>query len=556
MIRQWKIRNFKAIQDDMFDLEFAPITVFAGANSSGKSTVIQSILLVMQTLASQKTATLALNGELVSMGAFDDIWNYTTINDDGEVTDTLDYTFSIDGRNNDIIDVHLKFFPISGTETRLVEATYQILYEDTDLSLTVRYNIDNDEYELVDMSPLFEDEIIDRFNDDGLQEIQPLVGNPIRMNGLFPGRIRVTAKTPPKKINWENALVDPFDKRLNEHDLSQEVSEEYKQLIYRVARRNNIAGFVQQGSHNTEIEVVHTLGDYRNWFYDLSQREIELLQNELKSSLDNLYVDENKYKRIPIMQNDVEKHLGNQMLNKFRYLGAHRIQPQIVFSPDITSKWSEVGINGANVAATLRENSLRTIRWYDPKTFSMRETSLIHAVGVWLQFFGLLENIMTEEQGKLGTMLKIRSHGVQRDLDLTSVGFGTSQILPIIVQGLLTPPSGVFIVEQPEVHLHPHLQSLLANFFVALTMANVQCIVETHSENLVNQLRLFIAKKDLNLRDDIRLYFAQRDEIYGTSFEEVMLDDDGDIMNWPNGFMDESKHQAELMLAAILGDSV
>src|SRR5690606_20710680 len=112
----------------------------------------------------------------------------------------------------------------------------------------------------------------------------------------------------------------------------------------------------------------------------------------------------------------------------------------------------------------------------------------------------------------LGTLLKIYTAGLDKELDLTSVGFGTSQILPIIVQGLLTPPDGIFIIEQPEVHLHPRVQSQLADFFLALSFVGIQCILETHSEHIINRIRLRIVEDTENkVLENVRIYFAEKE---------------------------------------------
>src|SRR5580698_5246676 len=92
--------------------------------------------------------------------------------------------------------------------------------------------------------------------------------------------------------------------------------------------------------------------------------------------------------------------------------------------------------------------------------------------------------------GKLGHELKVTTHGVERPHDLTNVGVGVSQVLPIVVMCLLAPVDSTMILEQPELHLHPAVQARLADFFLSIAKAGKQCIVETHSEYLINRLRL------------------------------------------------------------------
>ncbi len=63
-----------------------------------------------------------------------------------------------------------------------------------------------------------------------------------------------------------------------------------------------------------------------------------------------------------------------------------------------------------------------------------------------------------------------------------NVGIGTSQVLPVLILGLISPQGTVVIYEQPELHLHPYSQSRLADFFIAMSKLGKQIIIETHSE--------------------------------------------------------------------------
>jgi len=73
MITKWKLANFKSVKDET-TLDFAPLTIFAGANSSGKSTLLQSILLISQTLSDKDpTRQVVLNGQFIQLGEFSDI---------------------------------------------------------------------------------------------------------------------------------------------------------------------------------------------------------------------------------------------------------------------------------------------------------------------------------------------------------------------------------------------------------------------------------------------------------------------------------------------------
>lgn len=126
------------------------------------------------------------------------------------------------------------------------------------------------------------------------------------------------------------------------------------------------------------------------------------------------------------------------------------------------------------------------------------------------------------------------------------VGFGVGQLLPIIVQSLLT-RDGLVLVEQPEVHLHPRLQAEVADLFVdTVASGRAQLLVETHSEHLVLRL-LRRVREGVLAPDDLAILYIDLDD-EGTAFvRRLGVDADGDLEDgWPGGFFDER-------LAEVLG---
>jgi predicted ATPase len=127
------------------------------------------------------------------------------------------------------------------------------------------------------------------------------------------------------------------------------------------------------------------------------------------------------------------------------------------------------------------------------------------------------------------------------EVKLTDVGFGVSQVLPVIVEALYVPRRSIVIFEQPEIHLHPRVQADLADLFVDAIRARengvpreCQFIVESHSEHFLRRLQRRIAEEELS-KDDAALYFVNTN---GASARLDPLDVDlyGNILNWPEGF--------------------
>ncbi|HUS84501.1 MAG TPA: DUF3696 domain-containing protein, partial [Anaerolineales bacterium] len=135
--------------------------------------------------------------------------------------------------------------------------------------------------------------------------------------------------------------------------------------------------------------------------------------------------------------------------------------------------------------------------------------------------------------------------------DLTHVGVGVSQVLPILVASLLAEPDTTLIFEQPELHLHPRVQTLLGDFFLSMTALGKQCIVETHSEYLINRLRFRTAAaiESNPWVSALKVYFVERSE-NGSLFRDVAINEYGAVLDWPEGFFDQSQLEAEAILRA------
>ena len=178
------------------------------------------------------------------------------------------------------------------------------------------------------------------------------------------------------------------------------------------------------------------------------------------------------------------------------------------------------------------------------------EIPLGEAVARWLVHMDLVDEVKTSDRGKFGTELTLHLPDIDRTLDLTNVGVGVSQVLPSVVMGLLSPPGSTLLMEQPELHLHPKVQAILGDFLIGLARNGRQCIVETHSEYLVNRLRRRIAEAPGDsVQKLIQIYFVER--IGGRSvFRAVEPNDYGAIPDWPKGFFDQGPDEAQLIIQA------
>ena len=118
---------------------------------------------------------------------------------------------------------------------------------------------------------------------------------------------------------------------------------------------------------------------------------------------------------------------------------------------------------------------------------------------------------------------------------ITDVGFGVSQVLPVLVMCYYVPEGSILLFEQPELHLHPSAQCWLADVFIdAIKNRKVQIIVESHSEHFVRRLQRRIAEKAIGA-DQTALYFCKMENSRSV-VEKLDVDMFGDIKNWPADF--------------------
>ena len=125
----------------------------------------------------------------------------------------------------------------------------------------------------------------------------------------------------------------------------------------------------------------------------------------------------------------------------------------------------------------------------------------------------------------------------------------TDTALPVIVAGLLAPPGSLFLVENPEAHFHPAGQSRIGRFLAVLAASGVQVIVETHSDHVLNGVRLAAVDPAHPVRhDQIIVQYFHADDSAAKRALPIDVTAKGGLSTWPDGFFDQSEKD----LAAIL----
>lgn len=117
-----------------------------------------------------------------------------------------------------------------------------------------------------------------------------------------------------------------------------------------------------------------------------------------------------------------------------------------------------------------------------------------------------------------------------------NVGFGYHCILPIIISGLIAKEGEMLIVENPEANLHPRAQSRLAQFLAKVSNCGVQVFIETHSDHILNALRIAVLDEIITSDDLSILYFQRHSE---QPVVRIPIQPNGGIEEWPEGFFDQ-----------------
>jgi predicted ATPase len=225
-------------------------------------------------------------------------------------------------------------------------------------------------------------------------------------------------------------------------------------------------------------------------------------------------------------------------LDKIFYLGPLREFPKRDYLW-ARSRPTDVGQRGEKaIDAILAATEAKATRNLKPKT---RLKPFQEMIAYWLREMGLIESFSVVEiaPGSNRWQARVKTRAGASEVLLTDIGFGVSQVLPVVTLLQYVPEGSTVILEQPEIHLHPLAQAGLADVLIqAATHRNVQIILESHSEHLLLRLQRRIAEESIS-SDAVKLYFCDAPRGIST-VTPLELDLFGNIKNWPDKFMGDS----------------
>ncbi len=239
-----------------------------------------------------------------------------------------------------------------------------------------------------------------------------------------------------------------------------------------------------------------------------------------------------------------------KLTGRIYYLGPLREFPRRTYSWK-GSEPGDMGPRGERVVDAML--AARERGAYISPGYRKHRLTLEQKIAGWLQELGLIHSFSVEPVAKESSIyqVKVRKTAASAEVLITDVGFGVSQILPVLVLCYFVPEGSTILLEQPEIHLHPSVQSGLADVFIDATKTrNVQIILESHSEHLLRRLQRRIAEEGIS-PDNAALYFCETGDA-GSILNSLKLDDYGNITNWPEAFFgDEFGEMAAMTKAAM-----
>lgn len=501
-LRRVALRHFKSA--DCTDVALRPLSVVVGANSSGKSSLLQAITATVQTL--QKDAaddTFILNGKLVRLGSYADVLNIQH-RESGEPImvgfrlQVLGYSAGITPTASDTepaIQDYALDAALFLTQSETGEGDSRIE------AGSVCISVDSVKKELALWTPvkvpIDQRKIAELVRHQSLPDL-PLV------------QVSHLIQTKTFRIEFSVLADDPIDEGVSElHPFwSINPAQPLTHMGHR-SDKSDITGNETQNEDGLFLRLVTPMDQNPLW----SLRTVDDLSDGLFSS-------------------------------RVHCLGPLRASPPDSRSVD-SSGVRGIGTQGEHTATVLRDQASTWASLPMPDGHE-QFVPIGDALNKWLNWFGLVEAAETREHGRLAPGLVVRPRGVPTFVDLSSVGVGVSQILPVILLCLLSRPADLLVLEQPDSLLHPELQKRIADFLLVFVRAGRQILVETHSDHLVNQLRYQVAADETDQTGKlVKLIFAEQKNGI-TNYRESETNEYGGLSeDWPDGFLDISARSAQ-----------
>jgi predicted ATPase len=579
-LKKLELTNFKAFGEDI-SVEFRPITLIFGQNSSGKSSIIHSLLYMHQLLMIGEGVTphnisfTKLGGDSVDLGGYP---HYLYQHDSSK---TLKLKLSCERQRYDarfnsyfaepsstevVLKQTIQFDSKTLTNTTNVQLFDQPLYNVT-LNLTrlgayeagaVGQGVEAHQFIIAQLYPLFTsivDDIRERLLQDIPEHERPL--HPVALafhdfaannHLVFVEQITTLVNT---LLGASLAQPDAYDriginnKAQHRDSFPLHSARQIARMYSKVLRSESCRQLIFDLLNKSEVIRERISNSYVAQTFDTHMDLFESLNDDV---LETTFTDAS----------------CAEFLKSLRYIGPLREIPKRFFNQPVTrSTQLNESAKAWNKLAT--EERLRNHINEQFVNLKMGYTLQIHASENTYTFdkkeldtfFETITSIdSTDSDGIQALISEFKNKRISPPIQLyvelldkhshtvvshRDVGIGISQVLPILVQ-CSSESNATICIEQPELHLHPRLQGDLADVFIRTSIGSEQnnsYVIETHSEHIIRRLMRRIREGKIS-KDDVSILYVESG-LNGSTVTPIRMDDDGDLIDeWPNGFFEES----------------
>ncbi len=306
------------------------------------------------------------------------------------------------------------------------------------------------------------------------------------------------------------------------------IIEKGEQPIYLNSSYIQLGGYFDiKNSYTTQREI--------NIGFDISLKDETRVQYHIEENeKDNLTLKA----KIEVTNSNVDLKEISKFFKNIHYVSADRIGPKKYVEKSSIPKSIHTGARGEfSINALFYSEKLGLT--VDEKLYLGNDSySIFNQTEEWLNYILDGANLSLigkeEESSVLSLLMNNRKDG--KTYKSINIGFGYSYILPLIITGLIAKPGEVVIIENPEAHLHPRAQSRISEFFSKVASTGVQVFIESHSEHILNGLRVASLNREIEI-DNSHINILYFDEEF--RHFELQISENGKVGHWPAGFFDQ-----------------
>lgn len=522
-------KNYKGFGS--LNLTIKPLTVLLGSNSCGKSSIINLILMLTQSIDTQEEllSPLRINGSLVGLGEPDNIIRGR------DEKNILDISISIDERyEGSALPYDYSWMTIDTLRTEFLSYLGHYINKVVHDNAILRNSINHRE-------------IINHNEIDNKKTYKSISSILKKLREID----KETKITCPHKGIRDYLISSKFQRTSDILEIIDTVSKnstKAKSFHYSIKlnkESRNKLSIIAIKILNDDDKVIISIDVPKNGSVKITSDIIDndILRNSKKDILDSINANSLTFTK---KQNERLFYSSS-----FSMISKNPVASFVAWLIDCCAFQLQHGMNKNSILhvsplrafpqryylldKTILRTELDTANGTELAEILKRNTDVLYRINKLLNVFDL--KMRVDNINDVIHKITVIQDGVE--LEITDVGFGISQVIPILVQAFISPPGSITIIEQPEIHLHPRMQAWLVDALIEEALSSQKrFIIETHSEAIIRRIRRRVVENSFNLHDsDVIIYDIQKDENQCSFLKEIEIKSNGDII-WPDGFLD------------------